>query len=292
MPWMQYLRSFSTASPAAGNSWLYGVHHVARAGNGVVVFVLVMRCKVKKFDEVTIGDCRLILGDCRDVLPVIGMIDHVITDPPYGEKTHKGARTGGNGHKDPSSGKAVLIDFDSLPDDEFYPLCELLVEIARRWVIMSCEWRHAATLENEEVLVRLGVWIKRNAAPQFTGDRPGVGWEAIACLHRKGRKKWNGGGHHAVWDFPKTEGEHPTQKPIMLIQKWIEQFTDLGETILDPFMGSGTTGVACVQLGRKFIGIERDPKYFDIACKRIQQAYSQPRLFSCDYQKAQQDALF
>ena len=247
---------------------------------------------MSKWREEIIGDCRLILGDCREVLPSIGEVDHVITDPPYGEKTHKGARTGGNGHKDPSSGKAVLIDFDSLPDDEFYPLCEDLVKTARRWVVMSCEWRHAARLEESDLLVRLGVWIKRNSAPQFTGDRPGVGWEAIACLHRKGRKKWNGGGHHAVWDFPKTEGEHPTQKPIALVLKWLEQFTDNQETILDPFMGSGTTGVACVNLGRKFIGIEREPKYFDIACRRIEQAYSQPRLFTDDAPKSEQDKLF
>ena len=240
---------------------------------------------MSKWREEIIGDCRLILGDCTDVFPTIESVDHVITDPPYGEKTHKGARTGRNG-------QAVLIDFDSLPDDAFYPLCESLVKLARRWVVMSCEWRHAVKLEESELLIRLGVWIKRNSAPQFTGDRPGVGWEAIACLHRKGRKKWNGGGHHAVWDFPKTEGEHPTQKPILLIKKWVEQFTDAGETILDPFMGSGTTGVACVQLGRKFIGIEREQKYFDIACRRIEQAYSQPNLFQEQEKKAIQDSLF
>lgn len=270
--------------------------HVAGGGDGVafsdLVKTFIQRCKMSKWREEIIGDCRLILGDCTDVFPTIESVDHVITDPPYGKKTHKGARTGGNGHKDPSSGEAVLIDFDSLPDDAFYPLCESLVKLARRWVVMSCEWRHAVKLEESELLIRLGVWIKRNSAPQFTGDRPGVGWEAIACLHRKGRKKWNGGGYHAVWDFPKTEGEHPTQKPILLIKKWVEQFTDAGETILDPFMGSGTTGVACVQLGRKFIGIEREQKYFDIACRRIEQAYSQPNLFQEQEKKAIQDSLF
>ena len=95
-----------------------------------------------------------------------------------------------------------------------------------------------------------------------------------------------------MWDLPKTEGEHPTQKPIALVLKWLEQFTDNQETILDPFMGSGTTGVACVNLGRKFIGIEREPKYFDIACRRIEQAYSQPRLFTDDAPKSEQDKLF
>jgi DNA modification methylase len=85
-------------------------------------------------------------------------------------------------------------------------------------------------------------------------------------------KRWNGGGHHAVWQCSIASGNHPTEKPLPLLSKWTQQFTDKGETILDPFMGSGTTGVAAVQMGRKFIGIEREPKYFDIACRRIEDA--------------------
>lgn len=171
-----------------------------------------------------------------------------------------------------------MIDFQSLPDNEFLPLCIALVEKTSRWVLMTCEWRHAAQLEAHDLLVRLGVWIKRNGAPQFTGDRPGTGWEAVACLHRPGKKRWNGGGHHAVWDIPKVVGDHPTGKPIALLNKWVNQFTDIGETILDPFMGSGPTGVAAMQLGRKFIGIELERKYFDIACRRIEDAQRQALL--------------
>ena len=128
-------------------------------------------------------------------------------------------------------------------------------------------------------LVRLGVWIKPNGAPQFTGDRPGTGWEAVAILHREGKKRWNGGGHHAVWHCPIEQGEHPTQKPLRLVSDWLRAFSDFGETILDPFMGSGTTGVAAVKLGRKFIGIEIEPKYFDIACRRIDEALRSPDMF-------------
>ena len=232
---------------------------------------------------VIIGDATLYLGDCHEILPTLQKVDAVITDPPYGARTHEGARTG------PTGGKA-LIDFACLPDADFVPLCERLVELASRWVVMSCEWRHAAQLEANELLVRLGVWIKPNGAPQFTGDRPGTGWEAVACLHRKGKKRWNGGGHHAVWNFPKTEGNHPTGKPLPLLTRWVEQFTDIGETILDPFMGSGTTGVAALQLGRKFIGIEIEPKYFDIACERIENAQRQQTLFELG-RKAEQMGL-
>lgn len=202
-----------------------------------------------------------------------GAVDHVITDPPYAEQTHKGARTG--------DGSVALVDFDAIDDEQFVTLCQQCVRVAKRWVIMTCEWRHAAKIEGAGLpLVRLGVWIKPNGAPQFTGDRPGTGWEAVLLMHREGKKRWNGGGHHAVWTVNKIEAKfHPTQKPLPLIKKWIAQFTDVGETILDPFAGSATTGVACIQAGRDFIGIEKDAGYHAIAAKRLADAAAQPMLF-------------
>ena len=107
-----------------------------------------------------------------------------------------------------------------------------------------------------------------------------MGWEAIAILHREGRKHWNGGGHHAVWVCDVERGEHPTQKPLRLVMDWIAKFTDEGETVLDPFMGSGTTGVACHKLGRKFIGIEKRPDYFALACERLVDVSRQGELFA------------
>src|ERR1700690_2963607 len=157
---------------------------------------------------------------------------------------------------------------------------------------MSCAWQHAALLERAGVpLVRLGIWHKPNGAPQFTGDRPGTGWEAIAILHREGKKRWNGGGHHAVWTFNKENTDHTTGKPLGLVSDFVSKFSDPGEVVLDPFMGSGTTGVAAIQLGRKFIGIEKDPKYFDIACQRIEQAVAQGQLFAPRPHKQVQESL-
>lgn len=203
-------------------------------------------------------------GDNKEIVPSLSGIDVVLTDPPYGAKTHKGARS----MKD--LGKSQ-IDFAPLTDDDFVDMCSGLVSLSKRWVVMTCEWRHAVRLEELGLLVRLGVWIKPNGAPQFTGDRPGTGWEAVAVLHRPGKKKWNGGGHHAVWNFPTVRGQHPTEKPIKLIQKWVHDFSDEGETILDPFMGSGTTLVAARSLGRKAIGIELEERYCEIAAKKLQQ---------------------
>ncbi len=215
--------------------------------------------------EVIIGNARLICADCRDVLPTLGMVDAVITDPPYGEKTHAGARTG--------KGDIKLIHFDSINGQELASYAKTFVNMSHRWVVFTCEWRYMHLLDDAGLLVRHGIWIKRNGAPQFTGDRPGTGWEAIAFCHRTGKKRWNGGGRHGVYDVPKIEGKHPTAKPPRLIGQFVLDFTDAGETILDPFMGTGETGVQAINLGRKFIGIEKDPEYFEIACKRIQEAW-------------------
>jgi site-specific DNA-methyltransferase (adenine-specific) len=227
-----------------------------------------------------IGAATLYLADAFDIMPTLGEVDSIITDPPYNAKTHKGARTTRGGQP------AGLVDFDSITEEQFVEFCGNAVAQAERWVVMSCAWQHAALLEKAGVpLVRLGIWHKPNGAPQFTGDRPGTGWEAIAILHREGRKHWNGGGHHAVWVCNIEHGEplsgkHPTQKPLKLLLDWVAKFTDEGETVLDPFMGSGTTGVACMKLGRKFIGIEKRADYFELACRRIEDAHRQRNLFA------------
>jgi site-specific DNA-methyltransferase (adenine-specific) len=221
-----------------------------------------------------IGDCTLFHDDAFALMPTLGEVDCIITDPPYNPKTHKGARSA-------KSLAASQIDFDSLSEAQFVEFCANAVAQARRWVVMSCAWQHAALLENTGVpLVRLGIWHKPNGAPQFSGDRPGTGWEAIAILHREGRKRWNGGGHHAVWVCNVEHGAHPAQKPLKLVMDWVAKFSEPGELVLDPFMGSGTTGVACALLGRTFVGIEKRPDYFQLACRRITDAHRQGKLFA------------
>lgn len=231
--------------------------------------------------KVIIGDCVLYQGDCVNILPTLNGVDVVITDPPYDAKTHEGHLS--------SVVDRQILGFCELPN--FDELVDVLVAIANRWVLMTCATSHCLAAVNRNDFIRMGVWVKPNGAPQFTGDRPGTGWEAVALFHRGGVKRWNGGGHHAVWTYPIETGLHPTQKPLGLISKWVKQFTDQGETILDPFMGSGTTGVACVKMGRKFIGIEKEPQYFDIACKRIEDAYKQPDLFISTPKKIEQETL-
>jgi site-specific DNA-methyltransferase (adenine-specific) len=230
---------------------------------------------------VTIGDATLYLGDCREILPTLPKVDAVVTDPPYGsDDTHSGHLASvvlRNGEP-----ARQALGFAGISQEAATELVVAWTDIAARWVVFTSEWKYLKAFDDAGLLVRFGIWRKPDGAPQFTGDRPGTGWEAIAICHRAGKKRWNGGGKHAFYTWPKGQNDsgHPTGKPIGLLSELVADFTDATETVLDPFMGSGTTGVACANLGRKFIGIEIEPRYFDIACERITAAYAQQRLFA------------
>jgi site-specific DNA-methyltransferase (adenine-specific) len=136
-------------------------------------------------------------------------------------------------------------------------------------------WRTAFERAGQEY-IRAQSWYPRGGAPQFTGDRPGRGCELIATFHPKGRKKWNGGGHHGFYDFPivlnrgkKTERLHTAQKPLELMRELVRRFSNPGEVVLDAFAGSGTTGHACLLEGRSFLGIEKQEKYVEVARARL-----------------------
>jgi site-specific DNA-methyltransferase (adenine-specific) len=216
---------------------------------------------------------RLILGDCLEVMATLEPVQHVITDPPFEVEAHTKARR--------SLKDAIEIDFAAITPEEREAAAAHFARLASRWVIAFCQieavaaWR--SVYEKAKLdWVRGGVWDKPNGAPQFTGDRPGQGFECLAIAHHKGRKRWNGGGKHAVWRCPLDhraggggKQEHPTIKPTDLMLQLVEDFTDPGETILDPYAGSASTGVAALRLGRRFIGVEKNPRYFDLACERL-----------------------
>ena len=241
--------------------------------------------------KVEIGNATLYLGDCMDVLPTLGKVDAVITDPPFEAEAHTLQRRK-LGKTDGTGGRDVLVDalpFDAMTEEVRDGVCKRIKSICSGWTLYFCQaeavsgWRKS--LENAgQKYKRAMVWIKPDGMPQFTGDRPGMGYESIvASWCGEGRSVWNGGGRHGVFTFNKNDckgpAPHPTTKPVPLMAELIGLFSNSDTTILDPFMGSGTTGVAAVQMGRKFIGIEREPKYFEIACKRIEDAQRQDSLF-------------
>ena len=239
-------------------------------------------------EVVTLGDCCLILGDCREVLPTLGRFDCVITDPPYAANTHKMAKTNkGAGHG------VSLITFAALTGEDFDEVMAACLGASDGWVVATCDYKHAARFYDAPEFVRLGAWVKPNPMPQISADRPGQGFETVLILHSGRRPKaWSRGGGSGVWTVPVcTASEVPTQKPLALLQALVSDFTLPGETILDPFLGSGTTGIAAVTLGRSFVGIEQDRRHFDIACERISRAQAQGQLIPHEAPKQTQEAL-
>lgn len=232
-------------------------------------------------------------------------VAHLVADPPYSEHTHAKVRRGGSVHapdrregvKRPVISTSVVLGFDALTPELRALVSREAARLVKRWVLAFSDaesvhsWADdlkAAGLEH----VRTGAWVKVGATPQFTGDRPGIGFEAIEIAHRKGRKRWNGGGQHGLWTFPIcSEGRlHPTQKPLPLMIELVRQFTEPGDVVLDPFCGSGTTGEACLLTGRKFIGIEMNEQHANSARARL--AATEPDDFlSQSTKKAKQSSL-
>ena len=210
-------------------------------------------------------------GDALRLAPLLppASVDLVLTDPPYDDATHEGARTNVDDK---------LISFAPIPIAELRAFVDALAPLARRWYVATMAWEHVAAFKAEPPegwrFVRFGVWVKPNGAPQFTGDRPGTGWEAVCHLHRAdaGALKWNGGGRHGVYIHDKIAGPHPTMKPPGLLRELLELFSDPGDLVLDPFMGSGATLVQARAMGRRAIGIERDEAYCALAVRALAQS--------------------
>jgi DNA modification methylase len=235
----------------------------------------------------------VIEGDCLAVMPMLGdkSVDHVITDAPYSEHVHGKQRrmlrgSGGRVAAGQASGRGLIgpadLGFEALANEVREAAALEFERIGRRWLVAftNAEAQHqweADFIAAGARHVRVGAWVKIAAQPQLTGDRPGTGFEALEIAHASGQRcRWNSGGHHAVWTYQIATDRngtgdrvHTTQKPIDLMMHLVSDFTDPDEVILDPFCGSGTTGVACLRLGRRFIGIEKDARYAAIARERL-----------------------
>ncbi len=210
-------------------------------------------------------------------------VDHAFADPPYCEHVHKKHRTAAGDHCITDNVELDFRPFDTY--DRVLAAVKIKVHV-RRWALVfsddetAHEWQQALAWAGL-VHKRLGTWHKPDATPQTTGDRPGAATESIVIAHSPGRSRWNGGGLPGFWSYPSKEGSkrvHPTQKPLALLERLIEQFTDHDDLICDPFAGAASTGVAAIRMGRRWIGWERDPKYFAAACRRLKAARQQVRL--------------
>lgn len=246
-----------------------------------------------------IGDATLYLGDCLEILPQLGKVDHIISDPPYEELMqylHNGVKLR---RTDGGSARRAL-DFASIQCIR-EPFLDEVRRINGGWLLAFCNvegvwhWRDAITKRALKFKTTC-IWHKPDATPKLNGQGPALAYECITTTWcGRGHARWNGGGRRGVFPYctnnAERHGGHPTEKPVALMRELVALFSNRDETILDPFMGSGTTGVACAKLGRKFIGIEIEPKYFDIACKRIEDAYKQLDMFIAPPPKMKQEGM-
>lgn len=211
-------------------------------------------------EKVVIGDATLYHGDCMDVLPTLGKVDAVVTDPPYGIGMHavKGHNNGNGGRK---SFDVITNEWDTdRPSAETF---RSILNVAFVHAIWGGNYFSDLLPAKSKWLI----WDKGQKLNQSDGEMAWTSLDGAMRIRLMNRV-----------ELLKDGTSHPTQKPVNLMTWTINQISSHG-LVMDPFMGSGTTGVACMNLGRKFIGIELERKYFDIACERIENAQRQVPLF-------------
>ena len=210
-------------------------------------------------EKVIIGNATLILGDCREILPTLPRVDAVVTDPPYGiNRDGKPPSTSSHGgHK----------GYEFFGWDRSRPSKDVFAKILKSSDVQVI-WGGNYFADLLPASGKWFFWDKGQRISQADGE---LAWTSlygamrVFTINRKA--------------IDRDGAVHPTQKPLPLMKWCIEQLPAHAHTILDPYMGSGTTGVACAQMGRAFIGIEIDPRYFEIACRRIEAAQAQPDMF-------------
>jgi DNA modification methylase len=232
-----------------------------------------LRDRLEK-SRVVIGDCTLYCEDAEFIIPTLMKVDALVTDPPYGI----GEAAGKN------ASRGLLAQARDYGDDDWddEPVSPEFIDEIRS----KAKWQ-VIFGGNYYALPATSCWLVWDK--QTNGDFADceLAWTNLPKAVRRLRYMWNG----MLRAHGEPRGDHPTQKPIGVMKWCIEHLPEDVETILDPFMGSGTTGVAAVKMGKKFIGIERERKYFDIACRRIEEAYRQPDMFVAAPSKAEQMSL-
>ena len=220
-------------------------------------------------NPVIIGNATLYLGDCRDILPLIGKVDSLITDPPYGI----GERSGTISIERNRNDYETYIDSRENLVEQVIPAINLALSVSVRGLITpggKCAFLYPEPTDigmiYQPAACGMTHWGRTTCQPILFYGKDPLSGKTIKPIHYQLTEA-------------SDKNDHPCPKPTGFMKWCVDRASLAGETILDPFMGSGTTGVAAVQMGRKFIGIEREPKYFEIACRRIEDAQRQQQMF-------------
>jgi site-specific DNA-methyltransferase (adenine-specific) len=238
---------------------------------------------------VRIGDAVLYLGDCRDVIPGLPKVGAVICDPPYSDRCHSGHDEGAHEARDGSN--RAQLGYAALSLADVKELAAAYVEITDGWVVWMTDSDLAvpvrSALEGGGLCAFAPLpFFHAGRSVRLAGDGPSSWTDWIVVARTKAARKWGTlpGGYVAGpgWNDKARMGG----KPTALMEALVCDYSRWGDTVLDSHMGAGTTGVACVRTGRKFIGCEIDPEAFDIACRRIEQAYAQRPLFTAEPTRA------
>ena len=232
---------------------------------------------------VTIGAARLALGDCREILPTLGRVDHIITDPPYSERTH-------SGHDDVASSKRrdgaerMALGYSALSRDGAERMADLFQSVCDAWIVWITDHTLAPTiaarLENNGRYVFAPLpYYHAGRSVRLAGDGPSSWTDWIIVSRTAAQHRWGTlrGGYIANEGW--NDKERMGGKPTRLMQLIVSDYSRPNDLVCDPFMGAGTTGVACAKEGRRFIGIEIDPAAFETSCRRIEDAQRQGQLF-------------
>lgn len=233
-------------------------------------------------EPVIIGNATLYLGDCADILPTLPKVDHIITDPPYSERTHAGHDAGARQGRD-GAGRAD-IGYVALSIGQARELAEAFCAVCDGWVVWMTD--HTLAPHIGQALEANGRYVfaplpyfHAGRSVRLAGDGPSSWTDWLVVARTPAQHRWGTlrGGYIAGEGW--NDKERMGGKPTRLMELVVGDYSRAGDTVCDPFMGAGTTGVAAVKMGRKFVGVEIDPAAFDTACRRIEEAQKQGDMF-------------
>lgn len=229
-----------------------------------------------------IGRATLYLGDARAILPHLEDVDHIITDPPYGEATHKNHDASTKRSRDGSSRRE--LGYSALSEEDVSVFADLMISSTDGWIVWFTSFDLSIHIKdclsrNKRTTFPALPYYHSGRSVRLAGDGPCSWTDFILVSRTAALKKWGTlrGGYIAGEGW--NDKERMGGKPTRLMQLLVTDYSKPGETVCDPFMGAGTTGVACMKEGRNFIGIEIDEAAFEISCKRIEDAQRQGSLF-------------